>query len=176
MRIDQHSAVTQHVNSVWVVVKVVCNTSVEMHTLKPVKLNQNTVFFSIGIPFFIRHFLFFKAIYGDPFFTAGSKAYHKLMSNSLRVFTINSIGDFVLFLGKVFVIAITIVSGMELLRPKTDIHHIWVPLMLAGIFAYLISHCFITVYEVRSAFHQEFLLSYHTILHSNAYACSIFVF
>lgn len=74
------------------------------------------------------------------------------MSNSLRVFTINTIGDFVLFLGKVFVIAITVLIGMELMRSKTDIHHLWVPLTLAGIFAYLISHCFITVYEVRRFF------------------------
>lgn len=71
------------------------------------------------------------------------------MSNSLRVFTINTIGDFVLFLGKVFVIVITVLCGMELLRPKETVHHMWVPLTLAGLFAYLISHCFITVYEVH---------------------------
>lgn len=89
------------------------------------------------------------AIYGDQFFTAGSKAYHKLMSNTLRVFTINTIGDTVLFLGKVFVVVITVLTGMEMLRAKDGLHHIWVPLTLAGIFAFLISHCFITVYEVN---------------------------
>lgn len=90
------------------------------------------------------------AIYGDPFFVAGKKAFHKLMSNSLRVFTINSLGDFVLFMGKAFVVVITVFSGIEMLRPKQNvIHHMWVPLTMAGIFAYLIAHCFITVYEVR---------------------------
>lgn len=97
---------------------------------------------------YIFLFPFDSAIYGDPFFEAGSKAFGKLKSNALRVFTINSIGDFVLFLGKVFIVVITVLSGMELLRPKDDIHHMWVPLTLAGIFAFLISHCFITVYEV----------------------------
>lgn len=88
------------------------------------------------------------AIYGDSFFTAGSKAYHKLMSNTLRVFTINTIGDTVLFLGKVFVVVLTILTGMEMLRAKEGLHHIWVPLSLASIFAYIISHCFITAFEV----------------------------
>lgn len=96
---------------------------------------------------FSLHFV--AAIYGEPFFSAGSKAYHKLMSNSLRVFTINTIGDTVLFLGKVFVVAITVLTGMEMLRAKEGLHHIWVPLTLASFFAFLISHCFITVYEVR---------------------------
>lgn len=89
-----------------------------------------------------------SAIYGDSFLEAGSKAFHKLSSNALRVFTINTIGDFVLFLGKMFVIAITILFGMEQLRSKEELHHMWVPLILAGIFAYIISNCFITVYEV----------------------------
>lgn len=71
------------------------------------------------------------------------------MSNTLRVFTINTIGDTVLFLGKVFVVVITVLTGMEMLRAKEGLHHMWVPLILAGIFAYLISHCFITVYEVK---------------------------
>lgn len=81
---------------------------------------------------------------------AGKKAFHQLISNRWSVFTINSLGDFVLFMGKAFVVVITVFSGIELLRPKKDfIHHMWVPLTMAGIFAYLIAHCFITVYEVR---------------------------
>ena len=38
------------------------------------------------------------------------------MSNALRVAAINSIGDFVLFLGKVSTVAIVVVIGHELLR------------------------------------------------------------
>lgn len=70
------------------------------------------------------------------------------MSNTLRVFTINTIGDTVLFLGKVFVVVITIMTGMEMLRAKEGLHHIWVPLSLASIFAYIIASVFIAVYEV----------------------------
>lgn len=95
------------------------------------------------------HLIYGIAIYGDPFVVAGKKAFHQLVSNSLRVFTINSLGDFVLFMGKAFVVVITVFSGIELLRPKENvIHHMWVPLTMASIFAYMIAHCFITVYEV----------------------------
>lgn len=31
---------------------------------------------------------------------------------------------------------------------KQGIHHTWVPLILGGMFAYLVSHCFLTVYEM----------------------------
>lgn len=82
------------------------------------------------------------------------------MSNTLRVFTINTIGDTVLFLGKVFVVVITVLTGMEMLRAKDGLHHIWVPLTLAGIFAFLISHCFITVYEVHATYF-DFVAFHH---------------
>lgn len=122
-------------------------------------------------------FPFIAAIYGDSFFEAGSKAFGKLKSNALRVFTINSIGDFVLFLGKVFIVVITILSGMELLRPKDDIHHMWVPLTLAGIFAFLISHCFITVYEVQMQQLQSLFESFfYSFLFLDDYRYHILVF
>lgn len=54
-------------------------------------------------------------------------------------------------MGKAFIVVITVFSGIELLRPKEGIiHHMWIPLTFAGIFAYLIAHCFITVYEVST--------------------------
>lgn len=74
-------------------------------------------------------------------------AFTRLSSNVLRVFVINSIGDFVLFLGKIAVVLLTVVAGSELLKTKT-IHNMWMILILAGIFAYMIAHTFITVYEV----------------------------
>lgn len=79
---------------------------------------------------------------------AGEKAFQQLASNSMRVIAINSVGDFVLVMGKVFIVVMTVIFGTELLQTKQQIHHMWVPLSMAGIFAYLIAHCFITVYEV----------------------------
>lgn len=88
------------------------------------------------------------SIQGAPFCTSGRRAFSILSSNALRVIAINSVGDFVLFLGKVFVVVSVVFIGMELIQSKEGVHHVWVPLALVGIFAYSISHCFITVYEM----------------------------
>lgn len=88
------------------------------------------------------------AMNGTSFCTSGQKAFSVLASNALRVFAINSVGDFVLLLGKALVVLCTVLIGMELIQKKEAVHYAWIPLALAGIFAYLISHCFITVYEV----------------------------
>lgn len=56
------------------------------------------------------------AIFGLSFCAAGRKAFNILSSNALRVFAINSVGDFVLLLGKAFVVAITVLIGMELIQ------------------------------------------------------------
>jgi hypothetical protein len=53
---------------------------------------------------------------GSSFCVAGKRAYHILSTNSLRVFAINSVGDFVLLLGKVFVVLAAVLIGIELIQ------------------------------------------------------------
>lgn len=53
---------------------------------------------------------------GSSFCVAGKRAFRILSTNSLRVFAINSIGDFVLLLGKVFVVLATVMIGLELIQ------------------------------------------------------------
>lgn len=50
------------------------------------------------------------------FCNAGKRAFQLISSNALRVFAINSIGDFVLFLGKVFVVTATVLIGIEMIQ------------------------------------------------------------
>ncbi|XP_021924894.1 choline transporter-like protein 1 isoform X2 [Zootermopsis nevadensis] len=88
------------------------------------------------------------AVFGYSFCRGGQEAFRHLASNALRVAAINSVGDFVLFLGKALVVVATILIGITMFDDKTGIRHVWVPLTLAGIFAYLVAHCFITVYEM----------------------------
>ncbi|XP_050526214.1 choline transporter-like protein 1 isoform X2 [Daktulosphaira vitifoliae] len=88
------------------------------------------------------------AIYGDNFCRAGSQAFKIITSNVLRVSAINSVGDFVLFLGKVLVVTSTVLVGFWTLETKPGILHLWAPLSVAGIFAYFVAHCFISVYEM----------------------------
>ncbi|XP_050442637.1 choline transporter-like protein 1 [Adelges cooleyi] len=88
------------------------------------------------------------AIYGDNFCSSGQQAFKMITSNVLRVSAINSVGDFVLFLGKVLVVTSTVLLGFRMLETKPGIIHLWAPLAVAGIFAYFVAHCFISVYEM----------------------------
>lgn len=56
---------------------------------------------------------------GSSFCIGGKRAFHILSTNSLRVFAINSVGDFVLFLGKVFVVIATVLIGIEMIQVNT---------------------------------------------------------
>ncbi|KYQ54280.1 Choline transporter-like protein 1 [Trachymyrmex zeteki] len=106
--------------------------------------------FECALKFLTRNAYIETAIYGCNFCTAGRKAFQALSSNILRVAAINSVGDFVLFLGKVLVVTLTVVSGIYLMQvqKKEGLNHPWIPITLAGIFAFLVSHCFISIYEM----------------------------
>lgn len=104
--------------------------------------------FECALKFLTRNAYIETAIYGCNFCTGGKKAFQALSSNILRVAAINSVGDFVLFLGKVLVVTLTVITGIYLIQKKEDLHHPWVPIALAGLVAFLVSHCFISIYEM----------------------------
>ena len=95
------------------------------------------------------------AIYGYNFCKAAQKAFSLLTSNILRVAAINSVGTFVLFLGKVAVVVSTVFIGVEIMHFQTDsgklaVKNQWPAIVLAAVFAYMIIDCFIGVYSVSS--------------------------
>lgn len=104
--------------------------------------------FECALKFLTRNAYIETAIYGCNFYTGGKKAFQALSSNILRVAAINSVGDFVLFLGKVMVVTLTVITGIYLIQKKEGLHHPWVPIALAGLLAFLVSHCFISIYEM----------------------------
>ncbi|GAB6033333.1 hypothetical protein CHUAL_013100 [Chamberlinius hualienensis] len=88
------------------------------------------------------------AIFGCSFREGASRAFRIIGNNALRVAAINSVGDFVLFLSKVGVMVVVVVCGVAMIKVKAEIQHVWVPIALCALFALLISHCFLTVYEM----------------------------
>ena len=67
--------------------------------------------------------LFPSAIHGYSFCRAGHKAYSLLSENIICVAAINSVGVFVLFLGKVVVIVSTVLIGIEIMEVcETQLH------------------------------------------------------
>lgn len=70
------------------------------------------------------------------------------MSNTLQVATINGIGDFILFLGKLAVGCLCGLISILLLRHRDDIHFYIIPCVFIGIFAFFIAHVVLSLYEV----------------------------
>lgn len=88
------------------------------------------------------------AMFGTSFCQGGQQAFRLLTANVLRVAAINSVGDFVLFLAKVLVVACTVFLGFYLIDPIPGVQHLNVPLTILALVAYFIAHCFFTVYEM----------------------------
>lgn len=79
-----------------------------------------------------------------------------MMANSLQVATINGVGDFILFLGK---LAVGIVCGaisILLLRHREEIHFYMIPCIFIAVFSFLIAHVILSLYEVSSVFTIQF--------------------
>uniref|UniRef100_A0A8C7X7P2 Choline transporter-like protein n=1 Tax=Oryzias sinensis TaxID=183150 RepID=A0A8C7X7P2_9TELE len=87
------------------------------------------------------------AIKSTNFCTSASEAFILLVENALRVATINTVGDFVLFMGKILIVATTAFSGILALNYQRE-YTVWVlPLLIVCVFAFLVAHCFLSVYE-----------------------------
>ncbi|XP_060773251.1 choline transporter-like protein 1 [Neoarius graeffei] len=88
------------------------------------------------------------AINSTSFCTSARDAFILLAENVLRVATINSVGDFVLFLGKVLIVSCTAFAGVLALNYQRD-YTVWVlPLIIVCVFAFLVAHCFLSVFEM----------------------------
>lgn len=97
------------------------------------------------------------AIESINFCPAAGVAWNALMSNALQVATINGVGDFVLFLGKLFVSVVCALVGVLILRTKDNVNFYMGPVILIGLFAFFIAHVILSLYEV-SADKGKFLL------------------
>jgi len=88
------------------------------------------------------------AIDGVHFCKAAKTAFEVLVSHSLEVATINSIGDFILFLGKCFVTAVTGSVGLYFFRKDPNLHFFAAPTLIVCIFAFFIADCLLSLYEM----------------------------
>lgn len=90
------------------------------------------------------------AIYGYNFCRAAMKAFQILTSNALRVAAINSVGSFVLFLGKITVVIGTFFISLKIMDAKEKdgvyVNYKWVIIFVSTLFSYISAHCFISVY------------------------------
>ncbi|KAG8277107.1 hypothetical protein J6590_050017 [Homalodisca vitripennis] len=76
------------------------------------------------------------------------QAWHVLVNNALRLATLNSVGDFILFLGKLIVMTVTGCVGLFLFKRDPELHLYAAPTLVVCLFAYFVAHCIISLYEV----------------------------
>lgn len=88
------------------------------------------------------------AIEGTNFCSSAKKAFEIIASNALRVAALNSVGDFVLFLGKVSVMCISGLIAFFWLKTIQNIFYLAVPIIAVCVFSFLIAHVFFSVYEM----------------------------
>ncbi|KAL0840483.1 hypothetical protein ABMA28_015727 [Loxostege sticticalis] len=82
------------------------------------------------------------------FCKAAAKAFSTIVNNALQVATINSVGDFILFLGKCIVTAVTGIIGLLLLKRNADLHFFAVPTLVICVYSFFIAHCILSLYEM----------------------------
>ncbi|XP_068614568.1 choline transporter-like protein 1 [Brachionichthys hirsutus] len=88
------------------------------------------------------------AINSTSFCTSARDAFLILVENALRVAAINTVGDFVLFLGKIIIVSCTAFAGVLALNYQRD-YTVWVlPILIVSVFAFLVAHCFLSVFEI----------------------------
>lgn len=78
-----------------------------------------------------------------------SQAWNAMATNVLQVATINSIGDFILFLGKVVVAALSGLLGIFMLKDKPGLNFYMAPVILIIIFSFFIAHIVLSLFEVK---------------------------
>uniref|UniRef100_A0A672GCJ3 Choline transporter-like protein n=1 Tax=Salarias fasciatus TaxID=181472 RepID=A0A672GCJ3_SALFA len=88
------------------------------------------------------------AINSTSFCTSARDAFVILVENALRVATINAVGDFVLFLGKILIVTSTAFAGVLLLNYQRDYAEWLLPLIIVCLFSFLVAHCFLSVFEI----------------------------
>ncbi|XP_058461950.1 choline transporter-like 1 [Malaya genurostris] len=88
------------------------------------------------------------AIESVNFCPAAKIAWNALVTNALQVATINGIGDFVLFLGKLAVAALCGMISILLLRDNPNVHFYMAPVIIITVFSFFIAHIVLSLYEM----------------------------
>lgn len=87
------------------------------------------------------------AIEGTNFCKSARVAFATIVSNAVQIAVINSVGDFILFLGKCFVTAATGSIGLIFLKHNARLYFYAAPVFVICVFAFFIAHCVISLYE-----------------------------
>jgi len=88
------------------------------------------------------------AIEGTDYCFSARVAFKTLASNTPRIVTINTMGDFIIFLGKCIVTGTAAAFSVYLIRNDSNVHYLAVPVAFSAICVYMVAHSMLCVYEM----------------------------
>ncbi|KAJ3445544.1 ctl-like protein [Anaeramoeba flamelloides] len=104
--------------------------------------------FQSFMEFINRNAYIMIAVYGQSFCQSTKRAFHLIGRNIFRVMAINTVGDFLLFLGKLSVATATGLIAMIMCKANDNMSFYLIPSALAAILAYFVSSAFMAVFEM----------------------------
>uniref|UniRef100_F6RU03 Choline transporter-like protein n=1 Tax=Monodelphis domestica TaxID=13616 RepID=F6RU03_MONDO len=87
------------------------------------------------------------SINGTDFCTSAKDTLSILSKNPGHVASITCLGDFIIFLGKMFVVYFTVFGGLMAFNYHRELQVWAIPLLLVAFFAYLVAHNFLSAFE-----------------------------
>lgn len=89
------------------------------------------------------------SIHGYSFIGGAQRAFTVLASNPLRLLAIKTVSNLLLTVTKICVVFGTISMAMLLVEEKsTQLNYSWSPIIISAIYAYIVAHWFLSVYEM----------------------------
>lgn len=116
------------------------------------------------IKFINRNAYIMCAIRGDNFCNSAKRAFQLLLANVLRVGAVNVIGDFMMFLGKVFITLFTTLLACWILSDMDDVQYWAIPALFICLISFFVAKSFMNVYDMAV---DTILLSFCEDVESN---------
>ncbi|XP_053955817.1 choline transporter-like 1 [Anastrepha ludens] len=88
------------------------------------------------------------AIESINFCPAAGIAWNAMATNALQVATINSVGDFILFLGKIIVASLSGLIGIFMLKDRPGLNFYMAPVIIIIVFSFFIAHIVLSLFEM----------------------------
>ncbi|EAX96608.1 hypothetical protein TVAG_140970 [Trichomonas vaginalis G3] len=88
------------------------------------------------------------AIHGYNFWQGACKAFGLILRNPVRATTVNFVGDFMLFLGRVFVAAICAGCSLLWFKRINNLYYYYIPAIFVFILSYIVSGTFTSLFEM----------------------------
>ncbi|KAF2885567.1 hypothetical protein ILUMI_20635 [Ignelater luminosus] len=100
------------------------------------------------IRYFTKNACIITSIHGYDFRQAGARAFNLIINSITKVLAISTVGDYVLALAKLLVAAGATSLGYLMIRNKPELEYMWTIIILMGVMAYIVAHCFFSVYAI----------------------------